>query len=108
MGEMIPMMMARTEIVGNIIGLAWPLSQTLHDQVHITTSGIFTLPPLMAALATFGIDNIMFSVDYPYSTNETGKSFPESIPLPADQAARIAGGNADQLLGLSAHGNSSR
>ncbi|MBC9914688.1 amidohydrolase family protein [Chitinophaga varians] len=100
MGEMIPMMMARTEIAGKSIGLQRPVSQTLREQVHITTSGIFTLPPLMAALATFGIDNVLFSVDYPFSTNEAGKSFLENIPLPAEQLARIAGGNAAQLLGL--------
>lgn len=100
MGEMIPMMMARTENAGKSIGLQRPVGQTLRDQVHITTSGIFTEPPLMAALATFGIDNIMFSVDYPFSTNEAGKSFLESMPLPAEQIARIASGNADRLLGL--------
>jgi hypothetical protein len=40
--------------------------ETLKAQVHITTSGIFTVPPLMVAMDTFGIDNIMFSVDYPF------------------------------------------
>ena len=44
-----------------------PISRTILDQVWITTSGIFDEPPFLAALLTFGIDRIMFSVDYPYS-----------------------------------------
>ncbi|MBO9727238.1 MAG: amidohydrolase [Chitinophaga sp.] len=102
MGEMIPMMMSRLDEKFEA-GTGYhqrSVSQTLRDQVHITTSGIFTLPPLMAALGTFGIDNVMFSVDYPFSTNEVGKQLLESIPLPPDQVAKIAGGNAERLLGL--------
>ncbi|QJB32868.1 amidohydrolase [Chitinophaga oryzae] len=103
MGEMIPMMMSRLDEkfpVGSTGFHQRPVSQTLRDQVHITTSGIFTLPPLMAALGTFGIDNVMFSVDYPFSTNEAGKQLLNSIPLPAEEVAKIAGGNAERLLGL--------
>ncbi|MEV4886763.1 amidohydrolase [Chitinophaga ginsengisegetis] len=103
MGEMIPMMMSRLDEKFNVSSTGYhqrSVSQTLRDQVHITTSGIFTLPPLMAALGTFGIDNVMFSVDYPFSTNEAGKQLLESIPLPPEEVAKIAGGNAERLLGL--------
>jgi uncharacterized protein len=55
----------------------------------------------MVAIDTFGIDNIMFSVDYPFSTNEDGKAFLESIPLPHGGINKIAHGNADSLLKLS-------
>ncbi|WP_143307232.1 amidohydrolase family protein [Chitinophaga vietnamensis] len=104
MGEMIPMMMSRLDEKFNVSSTGYhqrAVSQTLRDQVHITTSGIFTLPPLMAALETFGIDNVMFSVDYPFSTNEAGKQLLESIPLAPEAIAKIAGGNAEKLLGLS-------
>ena len=74
--------------------------QTLHEQVHITTSGIFTQPPLTVAIETFGIDNIMFSIDYPYSSNEQGRAFLNSLTLPADQIEKLAHGNADKLLKL--------
>ncbi|MBV8253330.1 MAG: amidohydrolase [Chitinophaga sp.] len=103
MGEMIPMMMSRLDEkfkVTNTSAHQRSISQTLRDQVHITTSGIFLLPPLMAALSTFGIDNIMFSIDYPFSTNEAGKQLLESIPLPPEEVAKIASGNAERLLGL--------
>lgn len=103
MGEMIPMMMSRLDEKFPVTSSSphqRSVSQTLRDQVHITTSGIFSLPPLMTALGTFGVDNVMFSVDYPFSTNEAGKQLLDSIPLSPAEVAKIAGGNAEKLLGL--------
>jgi len=103
MGEMLPMMMVRCDNAFKInqAGINQrSVVETLREQVSITTSGIFTLPPLMVAIDTFGIDNVMFSVDYPFSTNEQGKTFLDSIPLPAEQLLKIAHGNADRLLKL--------
>jgi len=103
MGEMLPMMMARCD------GMFRPgengvnqrtISQTLKDQVYITTSGIFTQPPLKIAIETFGIDNIMFSVDYPFSTNAQGKKFLDEIDIAAEDKEKIAYINADKVLGL--------
>jgi predicted TIM-barrel fold metal-dependent hydrolase len=103
MGEMLPMMMARSERAfkpGNGGANQRTLADTFHQQVHITTSGFFTQPPLKIALDTFGIDNMMFSVDYPFSTNEMGIEFLNAIELPDEQIAKIAHGNADRLLKL--------
>jgi len=103
MGEMLPMMMARSERAfkpGNGGANQRSLSDTFHQQVHITTSGFFTQPPLKIALDTFGIDNIMFSIDYPFSTNEMGIEFLNAIDLPDEQVAKIAHSNADKLLKL--------
>jgi uncharacterized protein len=105
MGEMLPMMMVRSERAfkpGNGGANQRSLPDTFHQQVHITTSGFFTQPPLKIALDTFGIDNIMFSVDYPFSTNEMGIEFLNAIDLPEEQVAQIAHGNADKLLNLKA------
>jgi len=103
MGEMLPMMMARCDNMfrpGDAGNNQRSISQTLKDQVYITTSGIFTVPPLLAAIATFGIDKIMFSVDYPFSPNEAGKKFLDNLPLDVDGIAQIAHVNADKLLKL--------
>jgi predicted TIM-barrel fold metal-dependent hydrolase len=103
MGEMLPMMMARSERAfkpGNGGANQRTLTDTFHQQVHITTSGFFTQPPLKIALDTFGIDNMLFSVDYPFSTNEMGIEFLKAIDLPDEQVAQIAYGNADKLLKL--------
>lgn len=103
MGEMLPVMMARCDkkFKVNDAGVnRRPISQTLKDQVFITTSGVFTLPPLMAAIDTFGIGNILFSVDYPFSNNSEGRQFLDSIPLARHQLAQISHANADRLLHL--------
>lgn len=103
MGEMLPMMMVRSDKAlkpGNGGANQRSLIETFHEQLYITTSGFFTLPPLRIALDTFGIDNIMFSVDYPFSTNEMGAAFLDSLELNQEKLEKLAHGNADKLLRL--------
>jgi predicted TIM-barrel fold metal-dependent hydrolase len=102
MGEMLPMMLARADKVFALDSghLTRPVSRTILDQVWITTSGIFDEPPFLAALLTFGIDRIMFSVDYPYSPDALGREFLERIALAPADMAKLAHGNADALLKL--------
>ncbi|MGA8615304.1 MAG: amidohydrolase family protein [Xanthobacteraceae bacterium] len=102
MGEMLPMMLARADKVFALDSghLTRPISRTILDQVWITTSGIFDEPPFLAALLTFGIDRIMFSVDYPYSPDAMGREFLERIALAPADMAKLAHGNADALLKL--------
>ena len=103
MGVMLPMMWVRSNrgfMPGSRGENQRTLIDTFHDQVHITTSGFFTQPPLQIAIETFGIDNIMFSVDYPFSANKMGKDFLNEIKLPKSDIEKIAHGNADKLLKL--------
>jgi predicted TIM-barrel fold metal-dependent hydrolase len=104
MGEMLPVMLARLDDVsaadaGHLKRLP---SQTITDQVWITTSGIFTQPPFVAALQTFGIDRIMFSVDYPFARDEQGRKFLDEVALAPPDMAKLCHGNADALLKLKA------
>jgi hypothetical protein len=102
MGEMLPMMMARADKVfaADIDHLKRSVPQTILDQVWITTSGIFDEPPFLAALLTFGIDRIIFSIDYPYSPNAMGREFLDRLSLAPADMAKLAHGNADALLKL--------
>ncbi|HTV35166.1 MAG TPA: amidohydrolase family protein, partial [Xanthobacteraceae bacterium] len=79
-----------------------PIRRTILDQVWITTSGIFDEPPFLAALLTFGIDRIMFSVDYPFAPDALGREFLNRISLSPADMAKLAHGNADALLKLKA------
>src|SRR6202000_462185 len=83
MGEMLPVMLARIDDVsgGDIDHLSRPIARQILDQVWITTSGIFSQPPFIAALQTFGIDRIMFSVDYPYAADAMGRKFLNEVAL---------------------------
>jgi predicted TIM-barrel fold metal-dependent hydrolase len=102
MGEMLPMMMARADeaFALDIDHLKRPISRTILDQVWITTSGIFSEPPFLAALLTFGIDRIMFSVDYPFAPNAKGRAFLDRISLPPADMEKLAHGNAEAVLKL--------
>ena len=102
MGEMLPMMLARADDVFHldIAHLQRPIGRQILDQVWITTSGIFTTPPFLVALTTFGIDRIMFSVDYPYAQNMKGRAFLDRLPLAPADMAKLTHRNAEQLLRL--------
>jgi predicted TIM-barrel fold metal-dependent hydrolase len=78
------------------------VSQTILDQVHVTTSGFYNLPSFLLLLQTFGADRIMFSVDYPFSSNATARKFLDSIHVSPIDREKIAHGNADKLLKLKA------
>jgi uncharacterized protein len=103
LGEALPFMLDRideTTAAEAKSRLNRSVKQTILDQVWITTSGFFTLPPFMAALMTFGADRILFSVDYPFAANARARAFLDALPVSEADRAKIAHGNADRLLRL--------
>jgi predicted TIM-barrel fold metal-dependent hydrolase len=103
MGEAIPFMLDRideTTATESKRLLRRSVRQTMLDQVWITTSGFFTLAPFMAALMTFGVDRVMFSVDYPFASNARARAFLDSLPVSTVDREKIAHGNADRLMRL--------
>ncbi len=103
MGEALPFMLDRideTTAAEAKARLRRSVRQTILDQVWITTSGFFTMVPFMAALMSFGVDRIMFSVDYPFASNARARAFLDALPVSPADRAKIAHGNADRLLRL--------
>lgn len=103
MGEGLPAMFDRCDQVFADEArdrLTRTVSRTITDQVWVTTSGFFSLPPLMALLMTFGADRVLFSVDYPFSPNRRGTDFLNTLPISEADKIKLAHGNADRLLGL--------
>jgi predicted TIM-barrel fold metal-dependent hydrolase len=100
MGEMLPFMLARIENVLTPVArhLQRPVSDYLLRNFHYTTSGFFTDPPLLLAIATLGADRIIFSIDYPYSTNQQGRAFLDSASLSPADKEKISHVNAEELL----------
>ncbi|QES88441.1 amidohydrolase family protein [Rhizosphaericola mali] len=103
MGEMLPFMWERSNR-GFTPGFGGEnkrtLKETFSEQLYITTSGFFSMPPLQLALDTIGIDHIIFSIDYPFSDNKIGMDFFHSLQLPKDDLEKLAFLNAEKLLGL--------
>ena len=100
MGEALPFMLDRideTTAAAAKTHLRRSVRQTILDQVWITTSGFFTMVPFMAALMTFGVDRIMFSIDYPFASNARARAFLDTLPVSPADLAKIAHGNADRL-----------
>ena len=102
MGEMIPFMLARINDVLTPMAkhLQHPVPEYFLRNFHITTSGFFTDPPLLLALQIMGADRIIFSVDYPYSTNEQGRAFLERASISPADKEKISHLNAERLLKL--------
>jgi hypothetical protein len=48
----------------------------------------------------FGVDRVLFSVDYPFGSNQAGRELLDMLPLSPADRAKIAGGNAERVLRL--------
>jgi predicted TIM-barrel fold metal-dependent hydrolase len=101
-GEMLPFMLARIDemLPPQVTGLPHPPSLYVHRNVWVTTSGMFSLPPVLCSIAVMGVDRVLFSVDYPFGSNASGRHLLDSLPVSQDDKAKIAGGNAGRLLRL--------
>jgi uncharacterized protein len=102
MGEMLPFMLQRVDdnLPPRVTGLDRLPSEYVLDHVVITTSGLFSVPPLRCALDVFGIERVLFSVDWPYAPNEAGRRLLEVAPLSGDALERFAHRNAERVLGI--------
>jgi len=66
----------------------------------ITTSGFFSNPALLCCVMEMGIDRILFSVDAASFTNKPAADWIPTIPLSAEDKAKLLSGNAERLLRL--------
>jgi predicted TIM-barrel fold metal-dependent hydrolase len=102
MGEMLPFMLQRVDdnLPPRVTGLDRLPSEYVLDHLVITTSGLFSVPPLRCALDVFGIERVLFSVDWPYAPNEAGRRLLQEAPLSGEDLALFAHGNAERVLGI--------
>ena len=103
MGEGLPYALARSS--GMLSGPA-KLKQTVAEyfqtNLHVTTSGYFTLPPFECAREVIGLGRMMYSVDYPFSPNTRGKAFLAEAAgvLSGTEMEALTHGNAERVLKL--------
>jgi uncharacterized protein len=102
MGELIPFFLGRIEYAFSQAGVTLQrrVCEYVRQNFYVTTSGIFTVPPLRLSIEVMGIDRVLFSVDYPYSLNVEGRALLDAAPLTQEQKEKISHMNAERLLNL--------
>lgn len=102
-GETIPFYLERVNTLSRVAHtLQRPVMQTFRENFYITPAGLYSVPMLLHAMATMGVDRILYSTDYPFvpAPNGLGRTFLETAPIsPADQR-KIGSENAARLLGI--------
>jgi predicted TIM-barrel fold metal-dependent hydrolase len=108
MGELIPFHLLRISngldlmrrALGEKSGLRMKktVADYMHENVFITTSGVFQHAALMCAVSTLGIERILFSVDYPFEENEDAIRFLQTSPLSDSDRRKLAHENAERVL----------
>ncbi|MCJ1439064.1 hypothetical protein MMC27_008455 [Xylographa pallens] len=104
MGEMLPFQLDR--ILGAERRMFPAVKRGLRavwdENLWITTSGMVGLGPFACLLRTTRIDRILYSVDYPFSSNEQGRGFLDAVResglVTEEQLADIGCRNAEALL----------
>ncbi|KAH7256184.1 hypothetical protein BKA59DRAFT_466960 [Fusarium tricinctum] len=101
-GELLPYMFDRINKATGLFGMKRGFAEVMHNNIWITTSGMFDVHSLRCLLGNMPHDRVMFSVDYPFSDNKLGKEYLEAIlregVLDKDQLEAFAYENAKRLL----------
>ncbi|MCJ1389979.1 hypothetical protein MMC18_002837 [Xylographa bjoerkii] len=101
-GELLPTMLQRLDYLypKTVLCHQRSMAQTFREQLHVTFSGMYNVPAVMAAIQTFGVERVMWSVDYPYLPTEPTPGFLRvlnDVMAPAD-LLKVAQTNAEKLL----------
>ncbi|GHO61535.1 hypothetical protein KSC_004270 [Ktedonobacter sp. SOSP1-52] len=101
-GEMIPFYLDRFAQVFTQIArqLQRPVMDYFVQQMYVTPSGMFTLPPFLLVMQVLGAERILYSVDYPFQDAGQAKAFLEHAPISPFDKEKIAHSNAEKLLKL--------
>jgi predicted TIM-barrel fold metal-dependent hydrolase len=101
-GELLPYMFDRINKATGLLSTHRGFAEVMHNNIWITTSGMFDVHSLRCLLGNMPLERVMFSVDYPFSDNKLGKEYLETIlregVLDKDQLEAFAYGNAKRLL----------
>ncbi|MBN7300802.1 amidohydrolase [Mycobacteroides abscessus subsp. bolletii] len=102
LGEGLPFYLPRVEefLSPLVTNLRLPVAEYFRRNFWITTSGFTNDAVFSLAVAMFGADNIMFSVDYPFSDNVRTRCWFDALPIDEETRMNIAFKTALSLLRL--------
>ncbi|MDQ7825414.1 MAG: amidohydrolase family protein [Candidatus Eremiobacteraeota bacterium] len=75
-------------------------AEYIREHMLVTTSGNFSPQSVLCAIGTIGVDNVLFSVDWPNESNRAGVDFLTHLPVSRPDLEKIAWKNARRVLGL--------
>src|SRR5262245_12561101 len=104
LGEGLPFMLHRindqTRLAAARRGLKRTPAQYLTENLVVTCSGNFSSPAFLCTVMALGIDNVLFSVDWPYESNVAAVDFLTRQPLEQHDIEKVAHLNAERVLRL--------
>ena len=104
LGEGLPFMLHRindqTRLAAARRGLKKAPAQYLTENLAVTCSGNFSAPAFLCTVSALGVDNVLFSVDWPYESNAAAVDFLLRQPLAPRDLEKIAHLNAERILRL--------
>ncbi|RDB60379.1 amidohydrolase [Gordonibacter sp. 28C] len=77
-----------------------PLPEYLNENVWVTTSGQFTLPPLVCTMMQMGADRIMFATDYPFEEVSDACVWFDGLQISETDKKKIARDTANEFFKL--------
>ena len=108
-GEMLPIMLGRI----CQLSVRWgerqkKFREVWDDNIWITLSGVWSVDPMACILRNTKIEKILYSVDYPFASNQWGVDFMKDLQqsglVNEEQYRKIAFENAEVLLKVKAQG----
>jgi predicted TIM-barrel fold metal-dependent hydrolase len=104
LGEGLPFMLHRindqTQLAAKRRGLRRAPLEYLTQNLVVTCSGNFSAPAFLCSVMALGIDNVLFSVDWPYESNAAAVDFLKHQALGPNDMAKVAHLNAERVLRL--------
>jgi 2,3-dihydroxybenzoate decarboxylase len=99
LGETLPFQLWRFDSRSAPYGWNLPKtpSQYLKENVWVTMSGMYDLPPVQCSIDALGHDRVMFSADYPFDSAGSAE-FMDSVAIDEGLRADLAYNNAAKLL----------
>ena len=99
LGEAAPYLMWRTNyLVQERMPMPRSFADYYREHFWLTTSGAFSDAALTCSIAEMGVERILFSVDWPFMNNATGRQWMDAAPVSDQDRTLIFGVNARRLL----------
>ena len=101
-GEMVPYFLPRLDQMfkPEVTGLSDTITNIYRKHVWISPSGVYDTDALQFCVNKLGIDQLVFSADWPYVPMTDARSFVDNAPLSAPDKERFSHLNAERLLHL--------